>query len=92
MENVWYSFSGVLTFKNAESVREIFNLIPVDKVMFETDAPWLTPEPHRGKTNFSKYVTYVVERAAELRNLTYEQMVEQSNKNISDFFGGDYAS
>lgn len=85
-KNIFFSFSGILTFKNAPEVKEIFKLIPENKILFETDSPWLTPEPFRGKTNYSKYVRYVIEEGAKLKNKTFEEMLIIANNNFKNFY------
>lgn len=86
MENIWFSISGVVTFKNAPEVREMVEVIPINKLLFETDSPFLTPEPFRGRVNFPKYVTYVVNQAAKTYNITEEEMIKISKQTFIDFF------
>ncbi len=86
MPNIWFSFSGVLTFKNAQDIRDLLKQIPKEKVLFETDSPFLTPAPFRGKTNFPKYVNYAVETASNLYNISKEEMINISWQSFKDFF------
>jgi TatD DNase family protein len=63
----YLSFSGIITFRNAAPLREVIRLVPDDRLLIETDAPYLTPVPFRGKRNESTYVTYVAEQIAEMK-------------------------
>jgi len=82
----YISLSGVITFKNAKNVEEILNLIPEDKLLIETDSPYLSPEPFRGKRNNSMNVKYVAEKIAQLKNKTIEEIAELTNKNAKRIF------
>lgn len=81
------SFSGIVTFKNAKAVQEAAQKIPLDSMLVETDAPFLAPQPFRGKTNYPKYTRYVVEKIAELRGITWEEVAEQTTKNFFSITG-----
>jgi len=84
----WVSFTGVLTYKNAPEVREAAKLVPLDRVMFETDAPFLTPEPHRGvRPNEPRYSIDTARRFADLRNLDWDECHARINDNTRRFFG-----
>jgi len=82
----YISLSGVITFKNAKNVEEIINLIPEDKLLIETDSPYLSPEPLRGKRNNSMNVKYVAEKIANLKNKTIEEIAELTNNNAKRIF------
>ena len=82
----YISLSGVITFKNAKNVEEIINLIPEDKLLIETDSPYLSPEPLRGTRNNSINVKYVAQRIAEIKNKTIEEIAELTNKNAKKIF------
>ncbi len=83
----WYvSFSGVVTFKNATRLAEIVPAIPDDRILVETDCPYLTPHPHRGKRNDSGYLTYTIEKIAELRGSSPETIAEQTLNNAASLF------
>ena len=82
----YISFSGILTFKNAADLREIAGWVPLDRVLIETDSPYLAPAPHRGKTNNPSYVPWVAKQIAELRGLTSEQIAEITSKNFDILF------
>ncbi len=68
------SFSGVVTFKNAKKILDIVKATPLDRILVETDAPYLSPEPYRGKRNEPSYVVYVTERVAEVKGLSIETL------------------
>ena len=80
------SFSGILTFRNAEELREVARLVPLDRCLIETDSPYLAPVPHRGKTNTPAWVPHVAERLAELKGLSLEQVAAQTRDNFDRLF------
>jgi len=80
------SFTGTLTFNNATKVREAFMAVPLDHVMAETDCPYLAPVPMRGKRNEPKFVQYVIEKMAELHEITPEAMADFNINNAKAFF------
>ena len=82
----YISFSGILTFKNAADLRESAGWVPLDRVLIETDSPYLAPAPHRGKTNNPSYVPWVAKQIAELRGMTSEQIAEITSKNFDTLF------
>lgn len=83
----WYiAIGGVVTFKNAIKMKEVTKEVPLDKLLIETDAPYLTPVPYRGKTNQPAYVKYVAEEIANLRNTSFEEINEQTTKNAKLVF------
>lgn len=83
----WYiAIGGVVTFKNAIKMKEVAKEVPLDKLVIETDAPYLTPVPYRGKTNQPAYVKYVAEEIANLRNTSFEEIDEQTTKNAKLVF------
>lgn len=80
------SFSGVVTFKKAFEVHEAASFVPLDKLLVETDAPYLAPMPYRGKRNEPGYTRYVVEKIAELRNLSFEEVAKITQENAHKLF------
>jgi len=83
----WYiSFSGVVTFKNAVKVREAAAAVPLDRLLLETDAPYLAPVPHRGECNRSDYIKYSAEIIGELFGLNGEKILEITEQNANKFF------
>jgi TatD DNase family protein len=82
----YISFSGIITFKNATEVVEVAKKVPLERMLIETDAPYLTPIPFRGKPNAPHYVRYVAEKIAELKNCSFENVAEITAKNCIDLF------
>jgi TatD DNase family protein len=80
------SFSGILTFKTAADLREVARFVPLDRMLIETDSPYLAPVPYRGKVNNPSYVPYVARQIAELRGLTAEQVGERTSRNFEALF------
>ena len=78
---------GVVTFKNGKKLKEIAAEIPLDRILLETDCPYLAPVPYRGKRNSSVYLSYVAEEIADLKGITYEEVVEQTELNGKTLFG-----
>ncbi len=85
--NHFISFTGNITFKNADSVRNIASNISVEHIMLETDSPFMTPEPHRGKRNEPAYVKYVAEKIAEVHRLKVEDIARVTSFNVFRMFG-----
>ncbi|MGT2929243.1 TatD family hydrolase [Streptococcus dentasini] len=81
------SFSGVVTFKKALDVQEAATALPMDKILVETDAPYLAPVPKRGRENRTAYTRYVVDKIAELRGLTTEEVAQATYDNAIKVFG-----
>ena len=82
----YISFSGILTFKNAADLRDIAGWVPLDRILIETDSPYLAPAPHRGKTNNPSYVPWVAKQIADLRGMTSEQIAEITSNNFNILF------
>ena len=80
------SFSGILTFKNATIIKEVAQKIPLEKILIETDSPYLAPTPYRGKTNQPAYVKHVAEEIARLRNISLEEVGEATSQNFKRLF------
>ena len=75
-----------MTFKNAVKMKEVAQEVPLDKLVLETDAPYLTPVPYRGKPNTPAYVYYVAEEIAKLRNMPVEELINITTENAERFF------
>ena len=82
----YISFSGVLTFKNARKAREVAEAIPHDRILIETDCPYLTPHPHRGKINDSSYMIYTASTLGEILGLGFEETVRLTADNAKRLF------
>lgn len=85
--NFYISFGGPVTFKNAKKPKEVVKEIPMDRLLIETDCPYLTPHPYRGKRNEPSYVRYVAEQISELRGVSYEEIAEKTSDNAMKVFG-----
>lgn len=84
----YISFSGILTFKNAQDLRDVAAFVPLDRLLIETDSPYLAPVPYRGKTNNPSYVPFVAACLAELRHCPVEQIAEITSLNFDTLFKG----
>lgn len=82
----YFGIGGVLTFKNAKKLREAVEYIPMDRLLIETDSPYLAPEPYRGKRNCSLYLPYVVDALAEIKGLTPEEVITITRENGLSLF------
>ena len=83
----WGSFTGIVTYKSASNVREAAELQGLDRLMIETDAPYLTPVPLRGKPNEPAYVRHTAEYCAELFDVSYHELAATTTKNAREFYG-----
>ena len=90
---LWISFTGIITFgvkksmDPAKHVHRVIERMPIDKMMIETDAPWLAPDPHRGGQNEPAFVEFVARKIAELRKMEYEEIAKITTENALRFFG-----
>ncbi len=84
----YISFSGILTFKTAADLREVAQFVPLDRILIETDSPYLAPMPHRGKTNNPSYVPYVAKLIAELKGESLETIAHATSGNFEQLFTG----
>ena len=82
----YISFSGIVTFKNATDLKAVAQQIPLDKLLVETDSPYLAPMPYRGKTNQPGYTRYVVEEIAKLREVSFETIAQATTDNFNRLF------
>ena len=82
----YISMSGIVTFKNATALKEVAKSIPLDRMLVETDSPYLAPIPYRGKTNQPAYVRYVAEHVAELRGISLEEVAAATTQNFFRLF------
>ncbi len=82
----YISFSGIVTFRNAEDLREVAKKVPLDRLLIETDSPYLAPVPHRGRPNEPRYVRQVAEKVAEVRGMAVEELIERTGGNFFDLF------
>ena len=84
----YISFSGILTFKTAQDLRDVASWVPLDRLLIETDSPYLAPVPYRGKTNNPSYVPQVAKQLAFLRSCSTEAIGELTSQNFSNLFNG----
>jgi TatD DNase family protein len=82
----YISFSGILTFKSAQDLRDVARWMPLERMLIETDSPYLAPVPHRGKTNNPSYVPFVAQQIAALRGLSVEDVGQATSRNFSNLF------
>ena len=83
---LYISFSGIVTFRNAQALKEVARTVPLDRMLVETDAPYLAPVPHRGKTNEPAFVRHTAEEIARLRGLTLDEVAEHTTRNFCHLF------
>lgn len=82
----YISFAGPVTFKNSKNADEIIQMVPDDRTLIETDSPYLSPEPNRGKRNDSRNVRYIVEKIAKVRGISVEEVAKQTYENAKEIF------
>ena len=82
----YISFSGILTFRNAQDLRDVARFVPLDRLLIETDSPYLAPVPHRGKTNQPAYVPFVAKQVGELRQLSQAEVARITSANFERLF------
>jgi TatD DNase family protein len=82
----YISFSGILTFKTAQDLRDVVSLVPLDRILIETDSPYLAPVPHRGKTNNPSYVPFVAQQIATLTGRSVDEIARTTSNNFSTLF------
>jgi TatD DNase family protein len=85
--NFHISFSGIVTFRNAQQIKEVARQVPADRMLLETDSPYLAPVPHRGKSNQPAWVRHVAECVAELRDEPLHRVAENTSANFFNLFG-----
>lgn len=85
--NFFISFSGIVTFKNATALKQVALRVPLEKMLIETDAPYLAPVPHRGKTNQPGFVRHVAEEIARIKGVSFEEVARTTTDNFFRLFG-----
>lgn len=81
-----FSFGGVVTFKNAKNAVAVVEFLPIEKIMLETDCPYMSPEPFRGKRNEPKNIVYIADKIARIKNLSIEKVAIETSKNVKRVF------
>ena len=84
--NAYFSASGIITFKNSIDLQETFNMIENDKILIETDSPFLAPIPMRGKKNEPSFIKYTLEKLSELKSKTFDELETITNDNFERLF------
>ena len=84
---MYIAFGGSLTFKKSVRPAEVAKYVPIDRIVIETDCPYLTPEPHRGKRNSSLYIHYVAEKLAQIKEVSVEEIEQATLNNAKKCFG-----
>tara|TARA_B100001057_G_scaffold296636_1_gene296840 strand:+ start:645 stop:1406 length:762 start_codon:yes stop_codon:yes gene_type:complete len=84
--NTYFSASGIITFKKSEELQETFKFIPLNKVLIETDSPYLAPVPNRGKKNEPSFVKYTAKKLAEIKQINESELVKNTTKNFNNLF------
>lgn len=82
----YIGIGGVVTFKNGKKMKEVVEAIPIERILLETDSPYLAPEPNRGKRNSSLNLPYIAQKIAEIKNMSYDEVVEITNRNARELF------
>jgi TatD DNase family protein len=82
----YLSFTGIITFKNGEPLRDVVRKVPLERMLVETDSPFLTPVPHRGKRNEPAFVRLVAETVAKVKGIPLEEVAERTSQNVQDLF------
>ena len=84
--NTYFSASGIITFKNSKELQETFKFIPIEKLLIETDSPFLAPVPKRGKSNEPSFLKYTLDHMANIKNISLKEMEILTTKNFNDLF------
>lgn len=87
----YFGIGGVVTFKNAKKLKEAVAYIPLDNILIETDSPYLAPEPNRGKRNSSLNLPYIAQAIADIKGISYDEVIEATNQNARQLFRLDMA-
>ncbi len=82
----YFGIGGVVTFKNGRKCKETVEMLPMDRIILETDAPYLAPEPFRGKRNESSYLAYVVKAIAEIKGISEEEVISATEENANRLY------
>ena len=84
--NAYFSASGIITFKNSQELQETFKFLPLDKILIETDSPFLAPVPNRGKKNEPSFIDYTAQKLAEIKNISKTDLVNFTTNNFNKLF------
>jgi len=84
--NAYFSASGIITFKNSQDLQETFKFLPLDKILIETDSPFLAPVPNRGKKNEPSFISFTAQKLADLRNISKSDLINLTTNNFNKLF------
>tara|TARA_B100001564_G_C20575942_1_gene640647 strand:+ start:76 stop:837 length:762 start_codon:yes stop_codon:yes gene_type:complete len=84
--NTYFSASGIITFKNSVSLQNTFKYLPLERLLIETDSPFLAPVPNRGKKNEPSFIKYTAEKLAELKNVSSDKLIDKTSQNFDKLF------
>ena len=84
--NAYFSASGIITFKNSIDLQETFKFIDKDRILIETDSPFLAPTPMRGKKNEPSYIKYTLEKLSEIKSISFKDLEQITSKNFNNLF------
>ena len=84
--NAFFSASGIITFKNSMDLQETFKILPLEKILIETDSPYLAPVPNRGKKNEPSFLSYTAQKLADIKNLSKQEITKITTKNFNNLF------
>ncbi len=85
-QGFYLALGGVVTFKNAKKIKEVAKIIPLDRLLLETDSPYLTPVPHRGEENSPAYIKFVAEEIAKIKGISFEEVITVTTQNAYNIF------
>ena len=88
--NTYFSASGIITFKNSIDLQNTFRIIPIEKLLIETDSPYLAPVPNRGKKNEPSFIKYTAEKLATIKNIPYSEIIKNTTNNFNNLFLKQY--
>ena len=84
--DAYFSASGIITFKNSKELQETFSIIPYDKLLIETDSPYLAPVPYRGKKNEPSFIDFTASKLAEIKNISKSDIIKITTNNFNKLF------
>ena len=84
--NAYFSASGIITFKNSDDLRDTFNFLPMEKILIETDSPFLSPVPNRGKKNEPSFLEFTAKKMAEIKNISIDEIDKSTTDNFNNLF------
>ena len=84
--NAFFSASGIITFKKADNLKKTFKFLPLDKILIETDSPFLAPEPKRGKKNEPSFIDFTAAKLAEIKSLNKKELIQTTTNNFNNLF------